>query len=133
MPAPIDDGWLLKFSAWIVTALLGFIGTIIAVLGGRVIRKHDEEIASIKKGIGDMADKFAKLEVKIEREFVSHDTYETNRQERRDAEIGLHEKISEVAADIHKKIEAESREQRSRHDQIMTELLRRRDATRGGD
>lgn len=134
MPAPIpDDGMLLEFGRWIVSALLGFIGLVITVLGGRIVKKHDEEIASIKKGIVEVSDKFSRLQVKLSEDYVPQIIYETNRRERRQAEVAIHEKIAATADDIHKKIDAEAREARGRHDQVVGLLMRRRDIHRGDD
>lgn len=131
-PTP-DDGLLWKFGAYLVSGVTATIVALLSFLFKRVVAKHDEEVAKIEEGITEVKDKFNRLELKLSTEFVPQISYETNRRERRLAEDAIHEKIAATADDLHKKIEAEGREARQRHDQVMAELLRRRGSKRGED
>lgn len=111
MPAPAEEtGWLVKWGTWVVSGLLGAL----TVLGGRIVKKHDEEIASIKKSIKDVG---AEVDKKLDKE-----TWETNRREVRDNVI-----------EIHRKIENGQRDAEARHRELMNILLQQRNARRAGD
>lgn len=94
---------------------LGAVASAIAGIGGwlfrRVIRKHDEEIAAIKKGISDVS---AKVDSKVDKE-----TWEQNRVEARENVIELHKKIEQIGRDGEK-----------RHLELVNILLEQR--SRGG-
>lgn len=102
--------WVMKWGAWVVSGLLGAL----TVLGGRIVKKHDEEIASIKRSIKDVG---LEVDKKLDRE-----TWEQNRREVRDNVI-----------EIHRKIENGQRDAEARHRELMNILLQQRNARRVGD
>lgn len=102
--------WVMKWGAWVVSGLLGAL----TVLGGRIVKKHDEEIASIKRSIKDVG---LEVDKKLDRE-----TWEQNRREVRDNVI-----------EIHRKIESGQRDAEARHRELMNILLQQRNARRVGD
>lgn len=99
----------------------------------RIMDAHDAEIKAIKEGISATRRDISDLEVRIERDFVGHNTYEQYRRENRESVINLHTKVEKLAADIHTKIDSAALETRTRLDRIMEELMRRRDSKRTTD
>lgn len=125
MAQPDDTGLFIKVGEYIAQITVAIVGTIIAVLFNRVVQKHDDEIKSIKDGLKGIGEKIGG--------YVTIETYEQNRRERREAELGLHHKIDSAASDIHRKIEQGQAQTTQRLDMIMNELLRRRTAARNTD
>jgi hypothetical protein len=109
-----ETGFLLKYGG----AILGAIATVVTTVGGwlfrRVVQKHDEDIASLKKGIADVD---AKVDHKLDT-----DVWEQNRRESRDNVIALHDKIEEIG-----------RDGETRHRELMNILLTQRSNRRAGD
>ena len=103
-------------------AVGGAIGTLAAAVGGwmfkRIIAKHDEEMAALKKGMSDMKDALAN-------DYVRQETYEQNRREMRDGIIDLHRKVESTAQVLTEKMDSERLAAEQRHNQLVTILLQR--------
>lgn len=121
MPAPTDGestNLILKWGGFVVSGLLAVAGA----FGGRIVKKHDEEIASIKGSLADLKSGQHRLEVSMPNDYVKQETWDQNRQETREAVIGLHRKIEEGQRDA-----------AQRHDQLVRLLLERRETRRASD
>lgn len=98
--------------------VLGAVATAVTGIAGwlfrRVIRKHDEEIASIKMGIENVS---AKVDAKVDKE-----TWEQNRVEARENVIELHKKIEQIG-----------RDGETRHRELVNILLEQRGRNRAED
>lgn len=121
MSSPADGestNLLLKWGGFALSGLLAVVGA----LGGRVVKKHDEEIASLKSGLAGVKEGLHALEVAMPNDYVKQETWDQNRQETREAIIRLHQKVEEgqsVAA--------------RRHEELMQILLTHRDQRRATD
>lgn len=99
--------------------------TIFGWLFGRVIQKHDQEIASIK---GDIATVGKKVDTKLDTE-----TYEVNRREQRQNVVDLHDKIDEQTTELRGSMERGFAELRGQQSDILKILVERRGSRRAND
>lgn len=115
MTAPVEEtGALVKYGGMVLGALASAVTAIGGWLFHRVIDKHDEEIADIKRGIASVD---AKVDGKLDRT-----EWEQNRRESRDNIITLHDKIEQIG-----------RDGENRHRELMNILLQQRTQHRAGD
>ena len=113
-PGPDEAGMLVRWGGIIFGAAVATATSVFGFLFHRVIQKHDEEIAAIKKGIADVD---VKLDGKVDKEI-----WEQNRREQRDNVVRLHEKVEQIA-----------RDGETRHRELVHILMERRDTRRSGD
>lgn len=113
-----DDAAILTFiGKWgglVLGALATGVMTIIAWLGSRVVKKHDEEIASIKGGISTVQ----KDVTEMKQAYTPLARFEVMESRTRDSIIALHGKIEASEQRLAGKIDAGN-------SQIMGVLLRR--------
>lgn len=123
MAAGADDAAAIaavwKWGGIILAAIGSAALTVVSWMGSRIIKKHDDEIASISKKLTNVENKVIEINQKLPEDYTPLDRFEEHEDRTRQSIISLHGKIEGSEQRLAAKIDGG-------HAQIMNALLQQR-------
>lgn len=112
-------GFIYKYLGAIIATIASALVGILSWMFGRIVKKHDEEIASIKGSLKALEANMNEINQKLPEDCTPLERFEAMEERTRQSIIALHGKIETGTRDLGNKIDTGHRE-------IMSILTRRR-------